>query len=137
MIELRVNQLGVAEWVRARIPKVAAWLPGFKSIAALDPINCGIYGAVIYDGFTPFDCNLHIAIADRRCVTRRTIRAVFAYPFEQLGLSRVTAQVGAKNERSQRFVADLGFVCEGVKVNGLGDEDELIYGMTRERCRWL
>ena len=31
-------------------------------------------GAVVYDNFTPYECCVHIAIADRRCVTRQNIR---------------------------------------------------------------
>lgn len=134
---LLVNNIACAEWARERIPKVVSWLPGFKSIAAINESPARTMGVVVYDGFTPYDCNMHIAIEDRRCVTRRVVRKAFAYPFEQLGLARVTALVGATNARSQRFVTDLGFVCEGAKSAGLGDEDELIYGMTRERCRWL
>lgn len=135
MIVLYVNAPGAAEFVRARIEKVMCWLDPHKSIAAFEGDR--MLGAVVYDGFTPYDCNLHIALDDRRCVTPRTLRAVFAYPFEQLKLPRVTAQVGAGNVRSLNLVRKLGFVQEGVKRRGLGDEDELIFGLLRTECRWL
>jgi len=31
----------------------------------------------------------------------------------------------------------LGFTFEGVKEKALGDEDEVIFGMTRENCKWV
>lgn len=137
---LVVNHPQAGEWVRERIPKVARWLDGFKSIAEVR--DGQIAGAVVYDGFTPYDCNVHIAIKDKRCVNRRTIRAVFDYPFEQLKLYRVTALVGSRNEKSLAFVSALGFKVEGTKHRALGIdngviEDEVIFGMVREECTWL
>lgn len=123
------------EWVRARIPKVERWLPGFKTIRA--EVDGQIVGAVVFDGFTPFDVCIHIALDDPKAVNRRTLRAVFAYPFYQLRLRRVTALIGETNSRSIQFVTKIGFWLEGRKRQALGDEDELIYGLTREACRFL
>lgn len=125
----------VGEWVRARVPKVERWLDGFRTLAAIE--DGRVLGAVVFDGFTPFDCNMHIAIDDRRCVTRTILRLVFHYPFEQLGLARVTGLVPASNQAALDFDLRLGFRHEGRKVNALGDEDEIILGMTRETCKWL
>ena len=125
----------IGEWVRARVPRVERWLEGFRTLAAVDGDR--ILGAVVFDGFTPFDCNMHIAIDDRRCVTRHILRLVFHYPFAQLRLARVTGLVPAGNAAALDFDLRLGFVEEGRKVNAFGDEDEIILGMTREACRWL
>lgn len=125
----------IGEWVRARVPKVERWLEGFRTIAAIED-DC-VLGAVVYDGFTPFDCNMHIAIDDRRCVTRAVLRSVFGYPFEQLGLARVTGLVPASNQAALDFDLRLGFRHEGCKVKGCGDEDEIILGMTKSECRWI
>lgn len=134
---LVINHPGAPRWVQRLIPKVQGWMGEPKSIAALDE-NGFLLGAVVYDSFTPYDCCLHIALADKRCVTRRNIRAVFAYPFEQLHLARVTAQIAPSNARSLVLARHLGFLHEGTKRKGLGDESELIFGLTREECRrWL
>lgn len=129
------NHEMTAEWVRKRIPKVEAWLPGFKTIRVEE--DGKILAAVVYDGFTPFDCNVHIAVAHPAGVSRKTIHAVFAYPFKQLKLVRVTALINSGNEGSQKFVARLGFICEGLKRQGFGSQDEMVFGLLASECKWL
>lgn len=135
MILLADNHGVVGEWVRQHIPKVQGWAAGFKTMRA--ELDGRILGAVVYDSFTPYDCNIHIALLDRRCVSKRTLKAVFAYPFNQLRLRRVTALIAESNVQSMRFATKIGFRLEGRKRWGMGDEDELIYGLTREACRFL
>lgn len=123
------------DWARERIPKLASWMGEPKSIAAVEENR--ILGVVAYDAFTPYDCAMHIVIEDKRCVTRATLKAAFSYPFEQLRLKRVTGQVAASNVTALTFDLRLGFVKEGRKRFGMGDEDELILGMYPEICPWL
>lgn len=135
MILVANNHAAVGEWVRGHIPKVQGWVDGFRTLRA--ELNGQILGAVVYDSFTPYDCNMHIALLDRRCISKRTLKAAFAYPFKQMGLRRVTALIAESNTSSIRFATKIGFRLEGRKRWGLGDEDELIYGLTREACRFL
>lgn len=122
------------DWLLARFDPKVGWLGEAKSLAAMD--GWKILGVVAYDGFTPHECQMHLAIEDRRCVTRRVLRAVFAYPFTQLKLARVTACVALSNAAILELVQRLGFVYEGRKRCGFGDEDELIFGLLRSECRW-
>lgn len=131
-----INDPRVGDWVREKIPKVACWTEGFKSLAAIEE-DREIAGAVVYDAFTPFDCCIHVRLDKPGCKEPHVLRAVFAYPFEQLGLKRLTGLVGARNERGQQLCQWLGFRPEGRKVLALGDEDELIYGMLAGECKWL
>lgn len=133
MIALYPNQ-GL-EWARARIPKLEAWMGEAKSLAAME--DGRTLGVVVFDAFTAFECCMHIVIEDRRCVTRRILKEVFAYPFTQLGLRRVTGLVPASNVPALAFDMRLGFRQEGRKIHGAGDEDEIVLGMTRENCRWI
>lgn len=123
------------DWALSRIPKMQAWMGKSKSLAAVEDDR--ILGVVVYDGFTPYDVNMHIVIEDKRCVSRRILKAVFDYPFNQLRLQRVTGLVPESNIAALAFDLRLGFVKEGRKRFALGDEDELILGMTREICPWL
>lgn len=134
-INIVINDPSVGEWVREKIPKVPCWVPGFKSLAAAE--NGEMLGAVVYDAFTPYECCIHVRLDKPGCKTPEVLRAVFAYPFEQLGLKRLTGLVGAQNDKGRQLCTWLGFHLEGCKANGLGDEDELIYGLLRENCRWL
>lgn len=132
---LLVNDPRTGEWVRAAIPKVPRWTEGFKSLAKLDGDE--IIGAVVYDAFTPYECCIHVRLEKPGCKTPEVLRAVFGYPFEQLGLKRLTGLVGAQNDRGRKLVTWLGFHFEGCKASALGDEDELVYGMLGSSCKWL
>lgn len=133
MITLLAN-VGL-DWARARIPKLDAWMGEAKSFAAVEGEK--ILGVVVYDAFTAHECCMHIVIEDRRCVTRRILKQVFGYPFEQLGLRRVTGLVPESNTAALAFDMRLGFRHEGRKKWGAGDEDEIILGMVAENCPWL
>jgi L-amino acid N-acyltransferase YncA len=123
------------EWALERIPKMQAWMGEAKSLAAVERFQT--LGVVVFDAFTPHDCCAHIVIEDRRCVTRRILRAVFDYPFNQLKLRRVTGLVPESNVAALAFDLRLGFKVEGRKKWGMGDEDEIVLGMYAENCPWL
>lgn len=135
MIELLANEDSSFDFVLAKIGKVRSWMNPAKSISAWK--DGRLLGAVVYDGFTPYDCNIHLAVDDRRCVTRQVLRAVFEYPFVQLKLDRVTALIAAENEASVDFCERINFSFEGFKRCALAGEDELIYGMLKTECRWI
>lgn len=134
-MEIVINDPRAGEWVRERTPKVHSWMGEFKSLAALEGDE--IIGAVVYDAFTPYECCIHVRLEKPGCKEPRILREVFAYPFEQLGLKRLTGLVSSRNEKGQQLCEWLGFRLEGRKMLALGDEDELVYGLTRENCSWL
>lgn len=122
----------IAKWVLQGFG--GHFLPGYKAIAVFDGDR--LMGAAIFDAFTPKDCNFHVRIADRRCVSRRVLRAVFDYPFRQLRLDRVSAQVMADNAESLKAVQKLGFVYEGAKRQKTW-ASQLQFGMLASECRWI
>lgn len=121
----------VADWVKAGFG--GHFLPGYKVIAAFEGER--LLGAVVFDAFTDKDCNLHIRVEDKRCVSRRVIRAIFDYPFRQMKLERVSVQVMADNEKSLEFVQRLGFVYEGAKRMKGGSQ--LMFGLQIHECPWV
>lgn len=66
--------------------------------------------------------------------TKKSLQAIFDYPFNQLGCLRVTARCRSSNV--ELFIR-LGFRVEGRLRLHYGDEDALILGMLRRECRWL
>jgi len=52
-----------------------------------------IIGAVVYDAFTPYDCCIHVRLDKSGCKVPGVLKQVFGYPFEQLGLTRITGLV--------------------------------------------
>lgn len=115
----------VAEWVAARVD-VAGWMGPFHSIGFYR--DGKLAGAAVYDGFTPYECCLHLAI-ESPPVPVWVIRAVFAYPFGQLKLKRVTGLIRADNEAAMAIARRNGFVEEGRKRRAMGSQDEVIMGL--------
>jgi RimJ/RimL family protein N-acetyltransferase len=62
----------------------------------------------------------------------------FSYPFEQLRVSKLIAQVPSRNRKALDFDLKLGFKQEAIVADIYPDgEDLLILSMRREDCRWL
>ena len=92
----------------------------------------------LFNSFTKHDCAMHVVSnGGRRWCNRGFLAAAFAYPFVQLGLSRVTAYVPAKNTSALMLDLRLGFKPEGRMVEALGDDDLVVLGMLKRECTWL
>lgn len=97
-----------------------------------------IIAVVYYVWFTDYNCTLHV-VSDGGAtwLSREFLAHVFAYPFGQLKLRRVTAFVASRNERALTMDYRLGFEVEGVMKHGAGDDDIIVMGMLRENCVWI
>lgn len=128
----------VAAWVAARIPHVGD-AARFGPCAAIGFVRGhALCAGAVFTNYRGHDIELSFAAADPRWARRGSLRAVFHYPFRQLGCARVTAVTGRANARARRLTAGLGFTLEGVIRRGLdGRDDALVFGMLREECRWL
>lgn len=128
----------IAKWVFDQFTehKHVRMMPDFRALAVVDKNR--ILGAALFDCFYAFDCNVSIAIADKRCVTRSNLRMIFLYPFVQLLLPRISASVASDNQRSLALMERFGFKREGVKRCAFGaGADEILFGMLRCECPWL
>jgi RimJ/RimL family protein N-acetyltransferase len=127
----------VAAMVAERIPAVRG--KGFGECTALGVVRGGeLVGGVVFTMFQGHDIAVSLAFDTPRWVSRATLRELFSYPFGQLPCARITALIGRKNKPSRRLCEGLGFELEGVMRKGLdGKEDLMVYGLLREKCRWL
>jgi len=105
-------------------------------IASIKP-DGEIMGVVVYDRFSPWNCELSVASVTPKFIDRAFLRAVFRYPFIQCGLRRVTAVTEDGNDGALRINKRLGFVDEAKLKNWYGDTDGNMLVMTRESCKWL
>lgn len=80
----------------------------------------------------------HIASdGSRRWATRQYLWTIFDYPFNQLGVKRITVCVGEGNSASRRFVQHLGFGLESTLLDAHPTGDLLVYSMFKEQCKWI
>jgi RimJ/RimL family protein N-acetyltransferase len=85
-----------------------------------------------------FDIEVSVAFDHPGWCTRAILRDLFTYPFVQMGCARMTGIVARSNKPSRRLLKGLGFKEEGVIELGWdGARDAIVYGLRRDRCRWL
>jgi hypothetical protein len=123
----------ISNHVASRIPHMQA---PFGPCTALGIVRGGnLVGGVVYHGYVGHDIQVSIALDSSAFLPWR---ALFAYPFEQLGCARLTAFTGRKNKKARKLLENLGFRLEGVHERALdGTSDAMSYGMLKENCRWI
>lgn len=98
-----------------------------------------LVAVVVFDGFGETDCSMHIASDGTKAwMNKALLLHAFAYPFDQLGLLRVTGLVPADNQAALAFDENLGFVREGYHPKaGPGGKDLVSLGLLKENCRFV
>jgi RimJ/RimL family protein N-acetyltransferase len=97
-----------------------------------------LVAGMVFEGYNGHNIWCHVAaVPGRRWLNRDFLRAAFAYPFVQCGVSRLSGYVNASNLAARRFDEHLGFEQEAV-LYGAGSDggDVIIYKMLRENCRY-
>jgi RimJ/RimL family protein N-acetyltransferase len=127
----------VGAWIYARTR--AQWVRGQGvaiGITSAESLVAGI-------AYTMFNgANVWGAIAAEpdhhgRWLSRSILRAIFDYPFRQLGCKRISALVYETNPVSQRFLTRLGFHREATLADAAPDGHMFVYALRAEDCRWL
>lgn len=126
----------MAAWVAQQIPHMPT---GFKDMSAIGVMDerGELVGGVVYHEFRGNDIQMSCAATSRRWLTAKFLRAIFAYPFVQLGCDRATSCVPARNAHTRRFCEGFGFKQEGVMRRGFGGDDCVMYGLLKEECKFL
>lgn len=99
--------------------------------------NGELVGGVVYDGYYGTSISAHIAGVGQGWLTRSFLRAMFQYPFAQLGVNRMTGPVASTNEGAIRLVRHLGFEQEAYLKGAVPGGDLLFFVMWKCDCRFL
>ena len=95
-----------------------------------------VAGLAAFEFKSRYDAHFSTVIRDRRCLTRRVLRAMFQAVFSRA--SRVTALVEPHNAGAIRQARRMGFQEEGFMRRAIeGRRDALLFGMLAEDCRYL
>ena len=96
-----------------------------------------LYGGVTYTGYSGCSIQGHMAGFVPNWINRDFLWVAFHYPFVQLGVDRVFAQVPESNKRALEINMKLGFKLvakiEGVYPTGAC----CVLEMQKSGCRWL
>lgn len=134
MRRLVFDENRVDAFVRQFVP--GASLPGFRAVGL--ERDGDLTAGILYENFNDSNVWCHIAaLPGGHSMNREFIESIFAYPFEQLGLRRMSAYVKESNTAVRGFMNNLGFRCEAV-LEGAGDggENMMVYVMKKEWCRY-
>lgn len=103
-----------------------------------------VIAGVVYNNYTtdinnnPLNIEMSIFSIDKSWATRQNLKELFAYPFIQLGLKRVTATSSVNAEGVNIFLQKLGFTREGLHRNAYVDgSDAYSWGLLKQECRWI
>lgn len=127
----------IGRWIASRLP------PGFEEWITGGGRAIGFaYRGKLIAGVAYFRYNgasLEVAIASEsaRWMSRHNLWLIFAYPFEQLGVRRITAIANASNHGSRKLIETLGFQHEATLAQAAPDGDQIVYRMLRQDCRWI
>ena len=126
----------VGRWITSRVPHGEQWVDGGGTAIGF------VSGEKIVAGAAYFRYNgasLEVAFASEspHWMSREGIRALFAYPFEQLRVKRLTAIPDASNHASRRLIEALKFTPEATLTQAAPDGDQVVYRMLRDECPWL
>jgi hypothetical protein len=124
----------VAEWVQemteCSIPEEGGMAIGWTRDGE---ITCG----VMYEHYTGTSITATIAKTPGAVMPPGFIRAIFGYPFSQLGCRKLLAYIEDTNWKSRELVEKMGF-REGASISDVFPTGAMIiYSMLADDCRWL
>jgi len=104
-------------------------------IGAVDE-NDSLVAGVVYDHFTETCVTATIAI-EKKNLPRRLVKAMFRYPFEQMGVKKIIVYLNEANRASVRLASKLGFAIEGRIKDVYPDGSMFIMSLSRANCVWI
>lgn len=96
-----------------------------------------VVAGVMYERFTGKSVVASIAVDDPKRLTREWLWAIFDYPFNQLGVSKILVHVCSSNEASAHLARRFGFKTVAVVPEVYEDGDMIIMELVRNDCKWL
>lgn len=96
-----------------------------------------ILAGAVFNNWNGFNIEMSLALEDGFQWSRRSLRALFSYPFKQLEARRITVLIENDNRRSVRSAERLGFTHEATLTDACKAGDLLLYRLMHIECRWL
>ena len=126
----------VAAFVAANIPGCERGFGPCQAVGFLDDEG-QLEAGVVYHNWSPETQVIEIsaASAHRNWTSRERVRAIFSYPFDDLGCRIVIARIGEHNVRARRIWRSLGADEYRIPALRSPTEAEMIYTLRAEVWR--
>jgi RimJ/RimL family protein N-acetyltransferase len=123
----------VGPWVCERAG--GTWVPGRGT--AIGKLNEGkLQAGVLYEDYNGANVVCHIA-GEGNWATRGYLNVIFDYPFNQMGVRRITVPVSSTNIKSIDLVTDMGFELECTLAQATPEGDLHLFRMLRDDCQYI
>ena len=123
----------VGPWVCERAG--GTWVPG-RGTAIGKLHECKLQAGVLYEDFNGANVVCHIA-GEGNWATRGYLNVIFDYPFNQMGVRRITVPVSSTNIKSIDLVTDMGFTLECTLAQATPEGDLHLFRMLRDDCQYI
>jgi RimJ/RimL family protein N-acetyltransferase len=118
----------VCGWLNRRVG--LPWSSDLRTIGVMRADGT-LAAAVGFNSWTHEGCWMHVAFDGAHSMTRKLMRAAFAYPFRECGKSAVYALPYKDNDEALQFIPRMGFKEIAQTV------DCVMFEMKAEDCRWI
>ena len=137
-IDFLFDREAVGLWMISKIRDLTDLPGGYMAIGVVR--DGKIIGGCLYTDYHPCEDGGNIQIwtaGEGNWLSRRVIRVMFAYPFEDLGCHKINAIIAKPNKKSRRLCEGLGFKLEGVSRKGINAKtDACIYGLLKTEFKY-
>ena len=123
----------VGPWVCERTG--GTWVAG-RGTAIGRLVDGKLVAGVLYEDYTGTNVVCHIA-GEGNWASREYLNVIFDYPFNQLGVKRITTPVASHNVKSINLVTRMGFALECTLAQAIPDGDLHLFRMWRSECKYL
>jgi RimJ/RimL family protein N-acetyltransferase len=123
----------VGPWVCAEAG--GTWVPGRGT--AIGRLKDGkLIAGVLYEDFNGANVVCHIR-GEPDWATREYLGVIYDYPFNQIGVRRITVPVCSTNKKCITLVTHMGFTLESELVGATRLGNMLLFRMFKEECKYL
>lgn len=123
----------VAAWVQDQLGGGEIAGP-YQALGIENPAGELVFGVVFFNE-QEADITIAMAATDMRPAIPSMYQRILDYPFAQLGLPRVSAEIALSNRRCVRFALGSGFRLEGVKRKAAADGGDVgVFGLLADEC---
>lgn len=127
----------IAAWVRARIPFMDP--EGFGPCQAIGVVDSAgrIVGGVVFHGWNNHYRSIEMSSAadSAKWLSRRVIAGILSYPFEQLGVERLSSITRPEDKRTRHALEAIGMTYEGSGRKVFGEYDGAVYCLLKDEWR--
>lgn len=125
----------VGDWVHKRLGSV--WVPNAGKAIGLINDAIEIVVGWTYTNWNKTNCVVDVVAEAGGWCTPEFLYMAFDYPFNQMGVKRITSPVAESNTHCQQFVKWLGATHEATLKDACPTGDVRLYRMFKNECRWI